>query len=70
MSVYFVVPYTRYQGQIQGGAIMAIAPSKTCESNFIHHDFTQFGKRYLRTVAKRFSIGGLCVSEGDLILHK
>ena len=26
------------------GAIGAIAPPKTCESNFIHHNFVQFGK--------------------------
>jgi len=47
---------------------MAIAPSKTCKSNFIHHDFVQFRKQHIRTVAKKFSIGGVCVSAGlDII---
>jgi len=27
------------------GAIGAIAPTKTYESNFIHHDFAQFRKK-------------------------
>ena len=39
---------TRYklkQGRIQGGRIGAIAPPKTYESNFIHHNFVQFGKQ-------------------------
>ena len=27
-------------------AIGAIAPTKTYESNFIHHDFVQFGKQH------------------------
>jgi len=27
----------------------AIAPSKTYESNFIHHDFVQFGKQHIKT---------------------
>jgi len=29
-------------------AIGAIAPPKTYESNFIHHDFVQFGKQHSR----------------------
>jgi len=24
------------------------SPPKTCESNFVHHDFIQFGKQHLR----------------------
>jgi len=36
------------QGRIQGGAIEAIVPPKTCKSNFIHHDFEQFGKHHSR----------------------
>jgi len=31
-----------------GGAIGAIAPPKTNESNFIHHDFVQFRKKHSR----------------------
>ena len=34
------------QGRIQGGTIGAIAPPKTYESSFIHHDFVHFGKQY------------------------
>jgi len=30
------------------GEIGAIAPPKTYESNFIHHDFVQFGKQHSR----------------------
>jgi len=30
------------------GAIGAIGPPKTYESNFIHHDFVQFGKQHSR----------------------
>jgi len=33
------------QGRIQGGAITS---TRTYESNFIHHDFVQFGKQHLR----------------------
>ena len=34
---------------LRGGAIGAIAPPpKTNESNFIHHDFVQFGKQHSR----------------------
>jgi len=38
------------RGRIQGGAIgaIAIAPPKTYESNFIHHNFEQFGKQHSR----------------------
>ena len=39
-------PGTRRQGRAQGEAIGAIAPTKTYESNFIHHDFVQFGKQH------------------------
>jgi len=31
-----------------GGAIGAIAPPKTYESNFFLHDFVQFGKQHMR----------------------
>jgi len=33
------------QGRIQGGAIGAIAPPKTYESNIFHNDFVQFRKK-------------------------
>jgi len=36
------------QERIQGRASGAIAPAKTYESNFIHHDNLQFGKQYSR----------------------
>jgi len=49
---------------------MVIAPSKTCGSNFIHHDFVQFGKQHIRTVARKFSIGGLCGSAGGFDIIK
>ena len=31
-----------------GGAIGAIAPAETYESNFFHEDFVQFGKQHSR----------------------
>ena len=34
------------QGRIQVGAIGAIGPPKTYESNFFHHDFEQFRKQH------------------------
>ena len=70
MSVYFDVPYIRYEGGCPGGAIMVIAPTKTYDSNFIHHDFIQFGKQHIRTVARKFSIGGLCGSAGGFDIIK
>jgi len=39
-----------------GAAIGAIAPPKTYESNFFHHDFEQFGKPYSRYKAILLSI--------------
>jgi len=36
------------QGRIQGVAVGSIAPPTTCESNFVHHDFVQFGKEHSR----------------------
>jgi len=33
------------------GSIGAIAPPKTCKSDFIHHDFEQFGKHHSRCKA-------------------
>jgi len=35
------------------GAIGAIAPCKTHESNFIHHDFAQFGKQHIKTKSEQ-----------------
>jgi len=32
----------------EGGAIGEIAPRKTYESNFMHHNFVQFGKNHSR----------------------
>jgi len=41
-----------YQGRSGSrGAIGAIAPPKTYESNFIHHDLIQFRKKHLRNRA-------------------
>ena len=31
------------------GAIGVIDPPETYESNFIHHDFVQFGKQHIKT---------------------
>jgi len=39
---------TIFPGADPGGAIGAIASPKTYESNFIHHDFVQFGKQHSR----------------------
>jgi len=36
------------QGRIQRGAIGIIAPPKTYESIFIHHNFVKFGKQHSR----------------------
>ena len=38
------------------GSRGAIAPPKTYESNFIHHDFVQFGKQHSRYKAILSSI--------------
>ena len=37
-------PWNTNPRPIQGRAIGVIAPPKTYESNFFHHDFVQFGK--------------------------
>ena len=37
-----------WQGQIQGEAIVAIAPPKTYMSNYVNHDILQFGKQHSR----------------------
>jgi len=39
---------TARQGRIQGGGDWGNRPLKTCESNFIHHDFVQLGKQHSR----------------------
>jgi len=36
------------QGRIQGGDGWGDRPPKTYESNFVHHDFVQFGKQHSR----------------------
>ena len=36
------------RGGSRGGAIGAIAPAETYESNFFHEDFVQFGKQHSR----------------------
>jgi len=45
-----------YSGADPGGAIGAIAPPKTYESNFFHYDFVQFGKQHSRYKAILSSI--------------
>jgi len=35
------------QGRIKGGGDWGNAPPESSESNFIHHDFLQFGKQHL-----------------------
>jgi len=44
------------QGWIQRGVMGAIAFPRTYESNFIHHDFVQFGKQHSRYKAILSSI--------------
>jgi len=45
------------QGRIQGGRESGtIAPPKTYESNFFHHNFVQFGKKRSRYKAMLTSI--------------
>ena len=40
--------YARSRGRIQSGAMRAIAPFNTYDSNFIHHDFVQIREQHLR----------------------
>jgi len=49
-------PSHRSQGRIQEGAIGAIVSPKTEESNFVHHNFVQFGKQNPRYKAISLSI--------------
>jgi len=62
----------------KGGAIGEIAPLKSYESNFVHHDFVQLRKKHSqfkailtsivlsRTVARKSSLGRLYVRVGGL----
>jgi len=53
---YSLNNYVDIQGQIQEEAIGAIAPPKTYESKFFHHNFVQFGKKHSRNKAILSSI--------------